>query len=141
MEKALKKAIGAPPPHVSGVSTKHLTAFWIGPDQWMVEAPFESHEDLASHLAPMIKGCGYVAEQTDAWARFDLKGAPVLSVLELLCNLNTRSMEIDTVSRTSIHHLGCFVRSIATDHFAIYGPRASAQSLHHAITTAMHSVQ
>lgn len=139
--KVLKKAVGMATPQIGGVSSKILTAFWIGPDQWMVEAPFESHEDLAAHLKPLFTGTGYVAEQTDAWSRFDLKGADVLEVLELLCNVNTRGMKTDTVSRTSIHHLGCFVRCIASDHFAIYGPRASAQSLHHAMTTAMLSVR
>ena len=138
-QKALSKALGTAAPPIGGVSSKILTAFWIGPDQWMLEAPLDQLEDLAAYLSPLLQGCGYVTEQTDAWARFDLEGSSILDVLELLCNLDTRRMQNDTVSRSNIHHLGCFVRCITADHFAIYGPRASAQSLHHAITTAMRS--
>lgn len=134
---ALKKAIGITAPDVGYVATKTLTAFWVGPDQWMIEAPFETHEDLAAQLKTLAKHNASITEQTDAWARFDVSGENVLSVMELLCNLNTRTMKPDQVSRSAIHHLGCFVRCIGTDHFGIYGPRASAGSLHHAITTAM----
>ena len=136
---ALKKAVGMAAPAVGHVATKTLTAFWVGPDQWMVEAPFDRHEDLAAQLKTQTKDHASVVEQTDAWTRFDVSGENVLSVMELLCNLNTRQMADDTVSRSSIHHLGCFVRRIAPDQFGIYGPRASAGSLHHAIVTAMHS--
>lgn len=138
---ALKKAVGKAAPDVGQVSTKTTTAFWIGPDQWMVEAPFNSHEDLAAQLKIHVKDHASVVEQTDAWTRFDLSGENVLGVMELLSNLNTRQMAIDTVSRSSIHHLGCFVRCITKDHFGIYGPRASAGSLHHALLTAMSSVR
>lgn len=136
----LKKAIGVAPPDVGKAVHKTLSAFWTGPDQWMIEGPFDQVEELADHLKAAVKDNASVTEQTDAWARFDLNGESVLAVLELLCNLNTRKMEADHVTRTSIHHLGCFVRCIADDHFSIYGPRASAGSLHHAIKTAMSSV-
>ncbi len=138
---ALKKAIGAAAPEVGKAVTKTLTAFWIGPDQWMVEAPFESHEDLAAQLKALTQDNASVVEQTDAWTRFDVSGESVLNVMELLCNLNTRAMDVNTASRSSIHHLGCFVRRIADDKFGIYGPRASAGSLHHAIIAAMSSIR
>jgi sarcosine oxidase subunit gamma len=138
---ALKKAIGLPAPDVGQVSTKTLTAFWIGPDQWMIEGPFESHEDLAAQLKAGTKDHASVVEQTDAWTRFDLSGKNVLSVMELLCTLNTRQMAIDTATRNTIHHLGCFIRRISDVSFCIYGPRASAGSLHHAIITAMSSAR
>lgn len=138
---ALKKAVGLTAPDVGLVASKTLTIFWMGPDQWMVEAPFDSHEDLAAQLKALTKDHASVAEQTDAWTRFDVSGENVLNVMELLCNLNTRQMAVDAVSRSSIHHLGCFVRHISADHFGIYGPRASAGSLHHAIITAMSSAR
>lgn len=138
---ALEKAVGMAAPDVGHVATKTLTAFWTGPDQWMVEGPFDSHEDLAAQLKTRVKDHASVAEQTDAWTRFDVSGENVLGVMELLCNLNTRQMAVDTVNRSSIHHLGCFIRRITNDHFGIYGPRASAGSLHHAIITAMSSVR
>ena len=49
--RAIKKMTGiAPPIPGQSVTTKSgkaaLTIFWIGQDQWMVEAPFSSHENI-----------------------------------------------------------------------------------------------
>lgn len=113
-------------------------AFWTGPDQWMVGAPFETHEDLAAHLKTRFGDTASVTEQTDAWACFDLRGPGLEPVMELLCAINIRAMQTGDVQRTSIHHLGCFViRRDPSDWVRILGPRASAGSLHHAIHTAM----
>ncbi len=117
------------------------TAFWTGPDQWMVEAAFASHEDIAAILKAALKSMASVTEQTDGWARFDVQGSAAPTVFERLCNLDTRAMENGSATRTSIDHLGCFVicRKRGED-FSVLGPRSSAGSLHHAITTAATSV-
>lgn len=135
----LETSIGAPPPDVQKMTQGRLCAFWTGPDQWLVEAPFASHEDLAHSLAQAAKGSASVTEQTDAWVRFDLSGDGVLAVLELLSALNTRDMTAGDAQRGHIHHLGCFVLCRGENGFSVYGPRASAGSLHHAIITAMKS--
>ncbi|MEM9580220.1 MAG: sarcosine oxidase subunit gamma [Pseudomonadota bacterium] len=112
-------------------------AFWMGPDQWMVGAPYDSHEDLAAQLSTRFGDTASVTEQSDAWAVFDLKG-DVVPVMELLCPINIRAMQTGDAQRTSIHHLGCFVlRRDPASHLRILGPRASATSLHHALLTAM----
>jgi len=115
-------------------------AFWMGPDQWMVGAPFETHEDLAALLKDRFGQTASVTEQTDAWACFDLRGDGVEAVMELSCALNIAAMQTGDAQRTSIHHLGCFVlRRDPADWLRILGPRSSAQSLHHALVTAMKS--
>lgn len=138
---ALKKALGVAPPAVGKWVEGELSAFWTGPDQWMIEAPFDSHETLALDIAKLVAGVASVTEQSDAWTRFDLTGDGVLPVMELLSALNTRAMAEGDALRGSIHHLGCFILRRGTDHFSLYGPRASAGSLHHAIVTAMKSAQ
>jgi sarcosine oxidase subunit gamma len=116
-------------------------AFWTGPDQWMVGAPFASHEDLASQLKSRFGDTASITEQTDSWACFDLQGSAMEQVVELLCPINVRQMTTGDAQRTSIDHLGCFVlRRDPSDWVRILGPRASAGSLHHAIVTAMRSV-
>lgn len=116
-------------------------AFWTGPDQWMVGAPFGTHEDLASQLKTRFGDTASVTEQTDAWACFDMRGAGMERVMELLCAIDIRQMKTADAQRTSIHHLGCFVlRRDPNDWVRILGPRASAGSLHHALITAMRSV-
>ena len=114
------------------------TALWLAPDQWMIEAPFDTHEDIAAYLKPAFKDAASITEQTDAWVRFDTTGPNLHSLFELLCNLDTRSMQPGHATRTVIEHLGCYVICRSTG-FTILGPRSSAKSLHHALITAAKS--
>ena len=137
----LKTLLKSPPPEAGkALLAQPFSAVWMGPDQWMIGADFASHEDIATQVKATLKDTASVTEQTDAWCGFDLAGDDVRPVMELLCNINIRAMQSGDASRTSIHHLGCFV--ICGDPLGfvrILGPRASAGSLHHAITTAMAS--
>ncbi len=139
-QAALKKVLGAAVPDVARLVEAELAAFWMGPDQWMIEAPLARHETLAEDLANAARGVASVTEQTDAWTRFDLTGDRLETVLELLCQMNIRAMRAGDAHRGSIHHLGCFVICRGAEHFSIYGPRASAGSLHHALVSEMKSV-
>lgn len=118
-----------------------FTALWIGPDQWMIEAPHSSHEDLAAQVKTALGDTASVTEQNDGWVRFDLTGPACHGILERLCNANTRAMTKGAVTRTRLEHLGCFVVCRASDkHFSVIGPRSSAGSIHHALITAAKSV-
>lgn len=139
-QAALASFIGADLPGIARMTEGGIGLFWTGPEQWMAEAPLETHEDLAAQVKEAVGGAASVTEQTDAWTRFDLEGAGVVGVLELLSSLNTRSMATGGASRTAIHHLGCFVIRRGEERFTLYGPRASAGSLHHAIVAAMKAV-
>lgn len=141
MAAALKKQLGLDLPDVSKIATKKgLWAFWTGPDQWMIEAPHDSHEDLASQLKAALGNSASVVEQTDGWARFDIEGPRAGDMFERLCPLDTQRMQTGSVSRTSIEHLGCFVLCRAAGgSFSVIGPRSSAASLHHALCVAAKS--
>ncbi|MGJ8612203.1 MAG: sarcosine oxidase subunit gamma [Octadecabacter sp.] len=116
------------------------TAVWMGPDQWMISAPFKTHDDIAELLKSRFTSSASIVEQTDAWCCFDLTGQGVTAVMELLCNIDMRKLQSGDAHRTTIHHLGCIVVCNDPDGLIrILGPRASAASLHHAITTAMRS--
>lgn len=136
---ALSDVLGSDAPDVGLSSQGTVAALWTGPDQWLVMAPYNTHADLAQTLVDAATGNASVTDQTDAWVRFDLDGAGVLAVLELLCAADTRAMEPGAVTRSAIHHLGCLVHRRNTDGFSVFGPRASATSLHHAIVTALHA--
>lgn len=136
----LKDVIGAVP----APGKIHLhdpeAGFWMGPDLWMVGAPFETHEDLADQLKARFGETASITEQTDAWVVFDLRGAGMEDVIERLCAVDIRAMKTGDGTRTVIDHLGCFVlRRDPEDWVRILGPRSSAGSLHHAILTAMYS--
>lgn len=115
------------------------SALWIGPESWMIDAPYDGHEDLADQVKIALGDAASVVEQTDGWCRFDLDGSAVTAVLERLCNADVTRMQPGDVTRTQIHHLGCFLWC-CDGGFAVIGPRSSAKSLHHALTEAAQSV-
>lgn len=140
--KAASEFLGFKLPDVGQlVQSDTISAFWIGPNQWMIEAPHNSHEDLAMLVKQAVTGAGSVTEQTDGWARFDLEGPRCHDALERVCNADIRTMPQGQATRTRLEHLGCFLLCRETDtHFSILGPRSSAGSLYHALTTAAKSV-
>lgn len=122
-----------------------FTVWWSGVEQWMVEAPYASHELLADHLKAAVGAAGSVTEQSDGWVRFDLStsgaGPGIPAILERLCPVDAHAMTAGATTRTVVEHLGCFILCREAGHlFSIYGPRASAGSLHHALVTAATSV-
>lgn len=135
----LQELLRQPAPRVEGlVMHDPETAFWMGPDQWMISAPHETHEDLAAQLKHRCGASASVTEQNDAWVVLDMKG-DVVPVMELLCPINMRVFDQGNARRTTIDHLGCFVTHPGIDHLRIFGPRSSAGSLYHALLTAMRS--
>lgn len=118
-------------------------AFWLGPQQWMIEAPFATHEDITAKLKPLFGDAASLTEQTDAWARFDVTGPDLPALFERLCNYDLRSHGAGCATRTVIEHLGCYVviraAGPALGHVSVIGPRSSAASLFHALETAARS--
>lgn len=116
-----------------------FAAFWLGPDQWMIEAPFATHEDIVAILRPMFGDAASITEQTDAWVRFDLSGADLPTMFERLCSIDLRGTAPGAATRTVIEHLGCYLIRRADTALTLYGPRSSAAALYHALTTAARS--
>ena len=116
-------------------------AFWTGPDQWMVSAPFDSHELLADDLKAALKDTASITEQTDGWVIFDVAGAGVVDLFERLCPAPSRRMTAGDGQRTTIHHIGCFLNCHGeAAEFQVLGPRSSAGTLHHALMSVARSV-
>lgn len=110
-------------------------ALWLGPEQWMIEAPFATHEDIVAALKPHFGDAASITEQTDAWLRLDLSGPDLHAAFERLCALDTRAMAPGHATRTVIDHLGCYL-ICAGAKFTLLGPRSAAGALHHALRTA-----
>lgn len=111
------------------------TALWLAPDQWMIQMPMATHEDIVAALKPAFGDAASITEQTDAWVRLDLEGPDLHAVFERLCAVDTRAMAPGHATRTVIDHLGCYL-ICAAEKFTLLGPRSSARSLHHALRTA-----
>ena len=139
--KHVKALIGDVPGPGSCRFNDPVSGYWMGPDSWMMIAPHDTHEHLATDLKARFAQTASITEQTDGWCCFDVQGETVERLIERLCNINTREMKSGDAHRTSIEHLGCFVlRFNPMDHVRIFGPRSSAGSLHHALVTIMKAI-
>ena len=67
-----------------------LAAIWTGPEQWFLEAPFGSHEDITRIVKAALGDTASVTEQTDGWVRFDVEGRGVIDLMERLCPVPSR---------------------------------------------------
>ncbi|WP_432448340.1 sarcosine oxidase subunit gamma [Aliiroseovarius marinus] len=138
---ALTKAFPLTLPDVGTSATQgDLTAFWTGPDQWMISANHDQHELLAAEVKHLVGTTASVVEQTDGWCRFDISGAALCDLIERLSNVPVRSMATGDVIRGTIEHLGAFLWRLAGDRMAVIAPRSSAASLHHALVAAARSI-
>lgn len=130
-----------PLPEPSRAETgKTLSAFWLSPGQWMVEAPFSSNEDIAADLKRIFADAASITEQTDAWVRFDVAADDLSPLFERLCNVDLPQVPEGFASRTVIEHIGCYLIKRAAGTVTVYGPRSSAHSLLHVIETAARSL-
>lgn len=136
----LKDILGAVPGPGQAILHDPEAGFWMGPDQWMIGAPKDTHDVLADDLKGRFGETASITEQTGAWVCFDLRGPGMVDVSERVCAAPVRRMQAGDAQRTVIHQLGCFViRRADADHLRIFGPRASAGTLHHALVTAARS--
>lgn len=136
----LKAILGKAPEAGKFTAVETFGAFWISPEAWMITAPFETHENLATELTKHFKETASITEQSDAWCCFDLCGPNLEDVIERLSPANIRAMKKNEACRTSIDHLGCFLlRPAPSDWLRILGPRSSAGSLFHALVAAIKS--
>jgi sarcosine oxidase subunit gamma len=137
---AAAAAAGIPLPPPGRHEAQTLAAFWLAPEMWMIEAPFATHEDIRAHLLTLFHDAASITEQTDAWVRFDLTAPDLPSLMERLCNVDLRAAPDGHATRTVIDHLGCYLIKHAAQSITLYGPRSSAETLHHALTVAAGSV-
>lgn len=132
--------LGVVCPDANGmVQADPFSAFWIGPEQWMVAAPFDSHETLATHLTERFGDVACITEQSDAWVIFDMQGDGIEAIIQLCANIDIETMPTGAALRSVIHYMGVYILRNAPDSVTLLGGRSFAGSLHHALVTAMRS--
>lgn len=139
---AAAKLLGFTLPEPGGLARSgDWAAFWTGPGQWMLTAPFASHEDIAGIVKTAVGAGASVTEQTDGWVRFEIEGPAVPTMLERLCNADTTCMQAGQSVRSQIEHLGSFLLCHqAGTAFSIITLRSGAASMMHALETAAKAV-
>lgn len=140
--KAAKALMGTALPGPGGMTTSgDWAAFWTSPEQWMLTAPFHSHEDIEKIVKSAVGAAGSVTEQTDGWVRFELAGPRVVDMLERLCNTNARAMQAGQATRCQIEHLGVFLLCQRKgEAFSVITLRSGAASMVHALKAAAGSL-
>lgn len=117
-----------------------VSAFWTGPDQWMVEGHDRAQDDFAAELALQCPDCS-ITGQTDGFVAFEIRsaaGAPaIVSLMTRLVNLDPTRLVPGAASRTGLDHMSVFVIRRAPGHLAVLGMRSAAGSLWHALETAI----
>lgn len=132
---AAAAGIALPSPAMSAMGAV-FGSFWMTPEMWMIEAPFDSHSDIRAHLLGLFGDAASITEQTDAWVRFDLSGENLPHLFEKLANFDLATAPEGAATRTVIEHMGCYLVKRSATQVTIYGGRSSAQSLHHALKLA-----
>ncbi|MBY6203091.1 sarcosine oxidase subunit gamma [Maritalea mobilis] len=141
---SLRKGQGVPSPFgltLPGVGQSSQAgeygAFWIGRDQWMIEA--QGTQDIAAMLKAEVPEAS-VTEQTDGFATFEISSAggagPLEAVMRKLVNLDPQAFEPGAATRTTLEHISVFLVRRAEDRLAVIGMRTYAGALWHALSTA-----
>lgn len=138
---AVAKGIGLDLPGPARASfSAPYSALWLGPDQWLVMATGDADQDIAAALEAAFGPAASITEQTGGWVCLDVTGARLPALFERLCAIDSAAMEPGHGTRTVIDHLGCYIICIDATQFRVFGPRSSAGSLHHALTTAARAI-
>ena len=135
------KALGfkSAPKVTQMLSATGSIAWWMGPDQWMVDADYDTAGSWAEKVKQAMGDTASVTDQTEGFCRFLVSGETAQELFERLCALDVREMSEGDAQRTAIHHMGCVVIH-AGDHWVVEGANSSAGSLHHALVEVAHSV-
>jgi sarcosine oxidase, subunit gamma len=143
-EKKVAKAANAAklplPPPTCAEEGNIFGAFWLSTDQWMIEAPFLTHEDISEHLKAIFGDAASITEQTDAWVRLDISAPQLQPLLERLCNVDLATASVGFATRTVIEHIGCYIIFRSANTVTLYGPRSMAGSLIHILEVTAHSI-
>lgn len=116
-----------------------VTAFWTGPNQWMIETSRRAGPGFAADLAISAPGCA-VTDQTDGWVVIDVTSsagaAPIDRLMRSLVNIDPLRFGPGAATRTLLHHLSVFVIRRSQDTLTVLAMRSAAGSLWHAVDQA-----
>lgn len=119
------------------------SAFWIAPNQWMVEAPDGTETDLEVDLRAAVPDAA-VTGQTDGWVVLEIVSdagpRPLEHILEKLVNLDLDRLTPGSATRTGLEHMSVFVIRRSPTTMAVLGMRSAADSLWHALEVAVSRV-
>ncbi len=116
---------------VNGTVINGTAVLWLGPTEFMVVAPEESHDSLGGSLvsdltAALGNGEGQAVDLSANRTTFELSGSRARAVLEKSCSLDLhpRVFKAGTALATEIGHIPVVLWKTAEETFRLF-PRAS----------------
>lgn len=113
------------------VSSDSASTLWLGPTEFLVIAPEESHDSLGGSLvsdltAALGSDSGQVVDLSANRTTFELSGSRARAVLEKSCSLDLhpRALKAGTALSTEIGHIPVVLWKTDEETFRIF-PRAS----------------
>ena len=139
---ALAASFGLALPPPSGLTKAgDFRLFASAQGQWMLEAPLETHEDIAGIVVAAVGRSASVTEQTGGWARFDVQGSDLPGLFERLCAVDLRGNQQSLARRCLVEHIGTFLlHEEGSGTVTLLGPRSMAASLWHAVEAAARAI-
>lgn len=120
-----------------------VALYWVGQDQWFVEADDGAFPRLAHHLEQKLGQGSAVTDQGHAWSSLWLQGERSAQVLERLCpvDLHPDVFGSRSVARTTMVHMRVQIARVHSESgFSILTPSSSARSFRRAVRHAATSV-
>ncbi|MGH7752862.1 MAG: sarcosine oxidase subunit gamma [Gemmatimonadales bacterium] len=116
---------------VTGTGSSAVNALWLGPAEFLVVAPEESHDSLGGSLVGDLTAAlgtdeGQVVDLSANRTTFELSGSRARAVLEKSCSLDLhpRVLKAGTALATEIGHIPVVLWKTGEETFRIF-PRAS----------------
>lgn len=120
-------------------SAGEISAFWTGPNQWMIEGEGRGADDFVRYLKTDVLQ-GALTEQTDGWVVFEIRSLAndraLVRLMEKLFNIDLAWFEAGSATRTGLEHMSVFVIRKAPDRLVVMGMRSAAGSIWHALEIA-----
>ncbi len=143
---ALRKGGSAPAPFGlvlpgpgKAVFGEKASAYWTGPDQWMIEVPGQGTGDFAAALREVAPGVS-ITEQTDGFTVFEVTsdsgGASIDALMAKLVNVDPAALGPGRATRTGLHHMTVFLVRRSQDRLDVIAMRSFARALWHALSVA-----
>lgn len=120
-----------------------VSAFWIGPGQWMIEMPGKAETDFEAAVRLQAPGCS-VTEQTDGFTSIEIVSGSgptkIEALMSKLVNLDPSLFIPGSATRTGLEHMSVFLIRRDNNRLTIIGMRTFGPALWRAITVAARSL-
>ncbi len=119
------------------------SAFWMAPDQWMIEGADLAETDFAAAVLAETPSAR-ISEQTDGWVAFEITAgseAQISALLERLANVPPQTLTPGGATRTGFDHMSVYLLRRSDTHLSLIGMRSLATTLWHALETALQRLE